>query len=729
MKTHPYFSTVFIAIVFTIFFHIPAAQAIIIFTNEFLGNEGETAVIDSDGNATGSISLKFGETENQTLVWDITLGRFILSNQLTINGALDMNGTTFTLDADNSGVGSTVEIVANQGSDADGVLRYNTTTNQWEISNNGGGFAAISTSGAANAFVQNGNSFGTAATLGTNDNNILAFEVNNTERMRINTAGDVGIGATTIPANKRLTVSNTAAPTFTAAGNGMGVSMSGGGGIYMKNSTDNVEGKFESFGGAIQVGVSGTVQAPLLLSYDGGFPGARLDTSGHFSIGQTTAGSYRLDVQHSGAGALDTARLQNNQAATINNGSSLLFAANRTTGGMTNIASIGGIITDIANAAYKGSLIFRTANNGSPAERMRIDHLGRVGINEISLTDRASITESTSTTSTNALRTTYTQLTNATNIIGQAINIIATPSGDAGDTLRGILIESITGTASTEQALMIGEGWDRDIVFSNNTPKLQMPDSGTLSVTNTTGTSVLSIDAQNNTISGGAFIGYYSQFSEEFMRDIPDLTADGNRTWGDSGHLSVDENNNCTFSVVDDLAGGIGRMNINNANTNCMAYFGTGAGNPQLIFNVENLPTVLMKVRPSTVGAAAQAQIWVGLTDQATSNSTGPTNGIFFYNNSGTEWVGATENGGTITNVPCSETISTTNFALLKIEVLSSTAVRFSVDPDISNGLSFTTCGTSATNIPATNISPNMLIHSSSGGRSLYIDFFRAWQI
>ena len=55
-------------------------------------------------------------------------------------------------------------------------------------------FAPISIN--SNAFVQNGNSFGTTATLGTNDNNHLNFETNSTTRMTIYNNGNVGIGIT-----------------------------------------------------------------------------------------------------------------------------------------------------------------------------------------------------------------------------------------------------------------------------------------------------------------------------------------------------------------------------------------------------------------------------------------------------------------------------------------------------------------------------------------------------
>jgi hypothetical protein len=61
---------------------------------------------------------------------------------------------------------------------------------------------------STNAFLQNGNSFGTTALLGTNDNQPLAFETNGSTRMFISSSGNVGIG-TTSP-NAKLDVNGNA---------------------------------------------------------------------------------------------------------------------------------------------------------------------------------------------------------------------------------------------------------------------------------------------------------------------------------------------------------------------------------------------------------------------------------------------------------------------------------------------------------------------------------------
>jgi len=60
-------------------------------------------------------------------------------------------------------------------------------------------------------FAQNGNSYGGLTTLGTNDNNALAFETNGVEKVRINTNGNVGIGTTNAQAT--VEIANTS-PTF-----------------------------------------------------------------------------------------------------------------------------------------------------------------------------------------------------------------------------------------------------------------------------------------------------------------------------------------------------------------------------------------------------------------------------------------------------------------------------------------------------------------------------------
>jgi hypothetical protein len=118
---------------------IQPAYARILFKGEFLieDNGTNTWVIDSGDDVTGDLSVQFGNTLGQTITYDTTDTWFEFSDDLAIGG------TTMTLDADNTGTGSNVEIIANQGTDNDGVLRYNAVTNQWEISNDGGSYIVL----------------------------------------------------------------------------------------------------------------------------------------------------------------------------------------------------------------------------------------------------------------------------------------------------------------------------------------------------------------------------------------------------------------------------------------------------------------------------------------------------------------------------------------------------------------------------------------------------------
>ena len=65
------------------------------------------------------------------------------------------------------------------------------------------------TAGSLTAFVQDGNSFGSTATLGTNDNFALNLETNNATRMTITNTGNVGIGTTSPNVSSILDLTST----------------------------------------------------------------------------------------------------------------------------------------------------------------------------------------------------------------------------------------------------------------------------------------------------------------------------------------------------------------------------------------------------------------------------------------------------------------------------------------------------------------------------------------
>ncbi|QDK36862.1 tail fiber domain-containing protein [Bdellovibrio sp. NC01] len=63
------------------------------------------------------------------------------------------------------------------------------------ITFNASGVAGCSTYTAAGMYLNGGNSFGAAATIGTNDNYSLGFEINNAVKMTLDTTGFLGIGS------------------------------------------------------------------------------------------------------------------------------------------------------------------------------------------------------------------------------------------------------------------------------------------------------------------------------------------------------------------------------------------------------------------------------------------------------------------------------------------------------------------------------------------------------
>jgi hypothetical protein len=185
------------------------------------------------------------------------------------------------------------------------------------------------------------------------------------------TTGTISIGGTA--QSGTITLGSSSATNIVNLGTGTGATTVNIGTGITNAKTVNI-----ASGAVANTVVLGSTTTSSTTTIQGGTGHIRL-LGGNVGI-STTAPAHRLDVSAAGAGTLAVARLQNTQTAALNTGAQLLFAANRTTGGLTNLAGISGLITDINNTAYKGALVFSTADNAAPAEKMRLAHNGNLGL-------------------------------------------------------------------------------------------------------------------------------------------------------------------------------------------------------------------------------------------------------------------------------------------------------------------------------------------------------------
>jgi hypothetical protein len=130
-------------------FVAPAAHAATSDPDDLVNTEAFTTI--APGAVGDDIGLQFGtDAADRLLQFNIINDRFEFGNDLYVNGGLevqgdiDQDGNIFTLDADST-VDANVSIVAHQSVDADGILRYNAGTNEWEISNDGGTYYSVAT--------------------------------------------------------------------------------------------------------------------------------------------------------------------------------------------------------------------------------------------------------------------------------------------------------------------------------------------------------------------------------------------------------------------------------------------------------------------------------------------------------------------------------------------------------------------------------------------------------
>jgi hypothetical protein len=263
--------------------------------------------VDNSGNVsiTSSGSVTVASLATGQLLFPSSTGRVSQSNSLFWDNTNSRLGIGTSTPANTFSVGSSSQFQINSSGDIVKIknVAYSFPSNQASanqvLTNDGAGNLSWATASGANGWSLSGNSGTTAGTnfIGTNDNRDLVFKTNGTEKMRIQSNGLIGIGCTTVPTNKWIVASSLAAPTFTSGANGFGACFPGGAGFYVKNSTDGVEGKYESYNGKVHIGVASNTFAPLVFYTEGSTEAARLDITGYFGIGTSTP-SQKMEVSN-----------------------------------------------------------------------------------------------------------------------------------------------------------------------------------------------------------------------------------------------------------------------------------------------------------------------------------------------------------------------------------------------------------------------------------------------
>jgi hypothetical protein len=228
-----------------------------------------------------------------------------------------------------------------------------------------------------NAFIQNGNSFGTTALLGTNDNQPLALETNGTTRMFISSSGDVGIG-TSSPETKLQIEDVTKVLTNNVAGVAQGTL-----------SLVSTDAQAANVGASLVFGGNYITGDPTRIAY-AGITGRKSNSS------SVNADGYLSFLTWRSTGLTEAMRVTSAGDVAIGTSTALLNATGR--GSLTVNGSTDSILTLGNNGAYSGYLYADSTRvelssqvqpiafvtNG--AERMRILSGGNVGIGTTSPT-------------------------------------------------------------------------------------------------------------------------------------------------------------------------------------------------------------------------------------------------------------------------------------------------------------------------------------------------------
>jgi hypothetical protein len=295
---------------------------------------------------------------------------------MTISGATSSSAANQLLTA-----GLTFTVPANGSA----TFMYNTTLTKWVLTGTSG------SSNSSSGWGLTGNTGTTAGTnfVGTTDAQDLAFRANNTERMRIATTGNVGLGLTspsvklhqdngTGTANYHKFTANTTTGTASTDGFDVGIDASGNAVLNQKEalnmlmSTNNTEVMRITSAGNVLIGGGLTPGETTAVALVNQSSSDQKDDITITTYNTTTTPAFVLFKARGTAASPST--LTNSEDL---GGFNVNGYAGSSFRGLTSLATI---TASDYTTSYGADIAFKTSRSGTTSERMRIMSTGNVGI-------------------------------------------------------------------------------------------------------------------------------------------------------------------------------------------------------------------------------------------------------------------------------------------------------------------------------------------------------------